>query len=323
MRACRFSSVTSSARAGEELGERVAVGIEHARDLDGVEAHPEPTGAVHRVLDALRRAEGRRHRDAAHRVGPQRVDRERCGDRGVDAAGQPEHSLMEAVLPDVVPEAEHQRPPDLFGVVGRPLRARVGERGIAVQVDDQQVLAEHRGSVAHRAVGRDHHRAAIEHELVLASDRVHVRDPGAGATRPRGQDLGALGGLASVVWRTVDVQDQRQARVARERLGVVPGVLAHRQTDRHPGHLDARPLGAGHEVALLVEDPEVRQLHLVVARLDGAVAQQRRRVVRPRVGTVDEPCDDRARGRRLARERVQRLEVLADELPAVHEVFGG
>ena len=45
--------------------------------------------------------------------GPERLDGDRRGQRGVDAARQAEHRSFEAALARVVARAEHERAPDL------------------------------------------------------------------------------------------------------------------------------------------------------------------------------------------------------------------
>ena len=101
---------------------------------------------------------------------------------------------------------------------------------------------------------------------------------------------------------------------------------ASSQTDR-PSSDDGQPDGAGgvagHEVALLVEHAEVRELDLVVALLHAAVPDQRGGVVQTLFRPVHEPHHHRARrsGGRDG-QRVERGEVVLDEARTKDQVLG-
>ena len=64
--------------------------------------------------------------------------------------------------------------------------------------------------------------------------------------------------------------------------------------------------GSRHEIALLVEHAEVRQLDLVVARLHLTVSDEGGRVVQASLRTVHEPDHHRARRARRSRRRARR-----------------
>ncbi len=228
MRACRFSSATSCLGPGEQAGERPAIRLEHVRDRHRVDPHAQATGALDRVLRALGRGVLGRHREQANGFGTQGVGGERGDQRRVDPAGHPDHDLAEPVLAHVVAEAQHQRSVDLL---------RPGRPGGLLRPGDERRTRRHRASgtstntrsssnIAPRAttvaVGRDDHRAAVEHELVLAADGVHVDEPRAGLTRAIAADLQPFLALAVVIRRAVDVQDDagacgRTRRTARRR----------------------------------------------------------------------------------------------------------
>ena len=72
-------------------------------DRRDVEPDAEARGDVHRVLHALRAGVRRRHREGAHPVRSQRVDRERGDEGRIDPAGEAEDDVVEPVLTDVVP----------------------------------------------------------------------------------------------------------------------------------------------------------------------------------------------------------------------------
>ena len=314
MRACRFSSATSSSVPANRSGERPSVRVEDVRDRHDVDPTPEPSGALHRVLDALGRRVLRRHGEQADGLGTQRVGGERRDQRRVDPPGHPDHDLAEPVLAHVVAEAEHQRPVDLLRT-GRPVGCAGRRRPVRRRRrPDRRRTTRSSSNIARArhdlAVGGDDHRAAVEHELVLAADGVHVDDPRAGLTRASAGDLQSLLALAVVIRRAVDVQDDPRtcARVLVERRVAVPRVLADREAELRRRQADRARGGPGHEVALLVEHAEVRELDLVIALLHAAVADQRGGVVQPQVRTVDEPDHHRARrpgGRRRPARRAR------------------
>ena len=234
------------------------------------------------VLDRVVRGVRGRQGDAPHRVGPERVDGD-CGRGGrVDAARQRDPDVAEPVLVHVVAGREHERCPGLAEVV-RPWRhlADLGAcASVEVEVRHDEVLGADGAAGADLPIGTDDERVAVEHDLVLPADLVDVQHervvafgvesgPGlthralaAGVRRGVGDhdDAGALGGIG-------------------ERSLVGPHVLAHRQPDRHPGHVHDHGLVGRREVPGLVEDAVVRQSQLAVRRDDLAVTQERRGVV--------------------------------------------
>ena len=123
----------------------------------------------------------------------------------------------------------------------------------------------------------EHHRRAVEHELVLAADQVHVehrhrRVGGAG----REHRL-ALVDAPGVVRRRVDVDDELGAPggLRADRPVRAPGVLADRTADAHAGDHEQRPVdGRRREVALLVEHRVVRQEVLAVDALHARRARR-------------------------------------------------
>ena len=143
-----------------------------------------------------------------------------------------------------------------------------------------------------------------------------IQPPNSRARSP--QHPGAFLELPPVIRRAVDVGDERDTAVVGERTFRVPGVLAHRQPHRDAA--DRHLLGplAGDEVALLVEDPVVRQHDLVVADAYLASGEVRGRVVEPAVGPVHETGDHRTRIGRLGGELLEGGQVVAHELRAEH-----
>ena len=124
-------------------------------------------------------------------------------------------------------------------------------------VDHEAVFGELGRAVDHRPVGSDHHAGAVEDELVLAPDQVHVHEGRPRRPGPGREHLLPLGRLAAVERGGVDVEQHTRPRPrlqVRRPVGE-PHVLA----DRHPGG-DAGdvPEASGsrpHEIAVLVEHP--------------------------------------------------------------------
>jgi hypothetical protein len=213
-------------------------------------------------------------------------------------------------------------------------RARLSlERPVVAErhVDAEALGLELAGAVDQLAAGVHDERAAIEDELVLAADAVHVDHRHPVAARHLVDELAPPGGLLEVERRGVrDKQDPRaRGGLHLGRAVARPRVLA----DHDPGDgLSDAPqpvrLGARREVARLVEDLVVRQERLVVHPANLPVARQRRadrhvavaRVPRaPRRHAVDR-ADHRRRLARLHRDPAQPVERAVDELLAQHEV---
>jgi hypothetical protein len=234
-----------------------------------------------------------------HVLGAERVGGDHGDEGRVDTARQPEHDVREPVLGDVVPRGEDEGVVDLADVVeerldrrgsaglgvigdrarhggerqrhGRVAAARVeqagAEDGPDVEVDDRGALAE-LGQARHDvAVVVDDERGAVEDQLVLPADLVHVGDVAVRVLGARRDHALALDLSALEVRRAVRDGDELGTSRGLGRDGSVgtPHVLAHRDPD-----LDARDLEqlqrvvAGGEVPLLVEDRVVGQEALVV-----------------------------------------------------------
>ena len=171
------------------------------------------------------------------------------------------------------------------------LAAAPGRRRVQRQVDGEQVLDELRGAGQQLPVGADHQRVAVEDQLVLAAHLVAVDDRRAGLGGAAAHQRQPEVVLGPLVRRGVGGDDQVDAGLPGDpaRAALDPEVLADGQRDVDPVQPDDRQLGAGHEVAGLVEDAVVGQVPLVVAGHHLAAVQQRRGVARgapPRVGVA-------------------------------------
>ncbi|HEX8582092.1 MAG TPA: nitrilase-related carbon-nitrogen hydrolase, partial [Acidimicrobiales bacterium] len=187
-------------------------------------------------------------------------------------------------------------------------------RRVDPQVHAHQVLDELRRPAEQLPVGGHGHRVAVEDELVLAADLVAVDDRGPRLGRPAADQRQAQVVLGPLVGRGVGGDDEVHPGLAGDaaRAALDPEVLADGQRDVHPVQPHDRQLGAGHEVAGLVEDAVVGQVPLVIADDDLAAVQQRGRVARgaaPRVGVagpvvVGVGVVDRGRARALGVRQV-------------------
>ena len=126
----------------EARRERLLEGGDDLVDRQLAEVDPEALREPPRVAAGALRREPRRHRDAVHPLGAERLDRERRGQRRVDPAGQPDDDVAKAVLLHVVAQPELEREPHLLEVVaeGRNrFRGDSPDRGLPLPV------AEHDG----------------------------------------------------------------------------------------------------------------------------------------------------------------------------------
>ena len=115
-------------------------------------SQPSPLGEPLRVAARPLRRVARRHRDAVHALGAERLDRERRDECRVDPAGDADDDLLEAVLAHVVAEPELERQPHLLEVVAERRRA-------AARPCPSARAARRRGSSRPRRGRRDPARA--------------------------------------------------------------------------------------------------------------------------------------------------------------------
>ena len=258
--------------AGERAGERLPESADDPLDRDLAEVDAEVDAHLAGVVARALRRVARRHRHRVHAVGAERVGADRCGQRRVDAAGDPEHDVAEAALLDVVADAEAEREAHLLelrrerdddGLDGLPCgrtatgasitvaggRALAGALELApadvaqpppdrlgrVEIDDEQALLEAGRAGDHLALVVEHDGVAVEDELVLAADEVAEGEVRGVVARPGDEHLLAILGLADVERRGGEVDDQLRAR-EREvggRRARLPDVLADRRADEH------------------------------------------------------------------------------------------
>ena len=253
-----------------------------------MDAHTERPRQRARVVLGSRGGVGGRHDRHAHPLGAERVRGEAADQRRVNPTGEAEHHVGESVLAHVVAQAEAQRGVDLglrWGNWRRQRsRWRLGGGSGEIELAHKHVLLELRGASDRRAGGVEHEGVTVEDELVLTADQRAEGDVRAVlASALRKQTL-ALQALAGVVGGGGDVEDQPRSRrdLFCRRSARPPQVLADRQPDGLPPDVDHRARVSGHEVALLVEDAVVGEMHLAVDRAHAAVGEHRGGVVHAR-----------------------------------------
>ena len=257
-------------------------------------------------------------------VGAQRVDRHAGDDGRVDAARQADDHIGETVLAHVVAGAQHDRLIQLG--IGRQRRGHArrdrlvvhdgmlgyqqrGHRlnghatpgvqqalaidGLDLDIGDHQFLDELRGAGDERAVGVEHHRSPVEHQLVLPAHLVHVHQRAAGIGGTGGQHALAPGHLAGVERRAIDVDVQfcTAGGLMCQRSGGAPHVFADADAHLHTtDHVQLVRIVhvAGCEVAGLVEDGVVGQQPFAIRADHFAVGAHRSGVVQIAI-RVDEP----------------------------------
>ncbi len=317
-------------------------------------ADPEVRGQRVRVGEASLAREAGGHEHADHVLGPEGVGRDRGDERRVDAARQPDEHVGEAVLADVVARAEHERLVDLAHRFEQrldpvcapgPAELRLGdrdlrqlrspqastrierpaaERGVHVDVADEQVLLELLGPGHEVTALVEQHRRAVEDELVLAADEVDIEDGHRRVGRARREHRLALAQAARVEGRGVDVHDELGATrsLRQDRTVRAPRVLADRDGHAHAGDHEQRAVARPRlEVALLVEHGVVREQVLPVDAEHAAVRADRGRVVEVTVG-LGEP-DHRRHPAGAGGELLERLPGLRDERGPQQQVLRG
>ncbi len=209
----------------------------------------------------------RRHRHTMDVIGTEGIDGDAGDDGRVDATRQRDHDVVETVLGAVVACAEHQCVVQLAIRVERlgdrdrcwrlvddrsvaddhGREQRVGhpasriEQPLAVHrrhrhVDHEQILDELRCPRQQGALVVEHDRTTVEHQLVLATDLVDVHDRRVRVGRPCRQHPLALGALAGVERRRVDVDADlgTGGSLLGDRPERTPDVLADRDADLDP-----------------------------------------------------------------------------------------
>ncbi len=215
---------------------------------------------------------------AADRVGGHGRD-----ERGVDAARQSQAYAAETVLGHVVLQSEHARGVYLLVRIGlgRDRRGLLA-RGDGVQVEEAQVLHEHRRAFQQRSVGVDDEAATVEDQIVLAAHLVDVDQRRVHFGRAAYREVEARVGLAFLVWRAVHGEQQVDVLLGEfgHRAAVLPDVLADGHADAGAVHVEDDGFVAGAEDAEFVEDAVVRQEVLVVSGPYHAVVQYDEAVAR-------------------------------------------
>ncbi len=257
----------------------------------------------------------------------------------------PTTAVGEPALPRVVADPEDERATErlerlALGVVGKVRRLRAGDRRDArpVEVDDDEVLLEERGAGPDAAASVEGHRPAVEDQLVVPADEVHVDHGDAPvASEPR-EHPSPQAGLPLGERRGRDVDDQvgpaRQERLSRvvaietalaEEVLVVPEVLADREADPPAAEPDEGRGLRGLEVAHLVEDVVGREEALPGNGGGPAVPQEDRRVEQGLSGLRgirEERPGQQGGPSRAARELAEKPGRLRLERGAVEEVAG-
>ena len=179
-----------------------------------------------------------------------------------------------------------------FGAAARVMEAALGD-GVEVDVRDQQLLFELSAAGEHAAFGVAHERVAVEHELVLAADRVQVGDGDQVVGGARGDHARPVEGLPAVVGRGVDVDAELGAaeRHRIERQAGIPDVFADADAERDwvgPGRAVDGHSTARREVAFLIEHAVVGQAALVVGVDPAAIDEQGGGVVSIAIAPIHE-----------------------------------
>ena len=170
--------------------------------------------------------------------------------------------------------------PSHVRAVARVAQPRGGDRARVDRAERERLL-ELRRPGQDLAVLVDREAVAVEDELVLAAHGVHEDDGGEVVHRALDEHPLAPGAHAAPIGdadRFTITWAPASASVIAGRAGL-PDVLADAEPDRDAVQLDDRRLGARLEVALLVEDAVVRQVHLAVGGHHVAVGEHRGGVV--------------------------------------------
>ena len=182
-----------------------------------IESATQSVGQIAGVTHRPWRAIARRHRYTANGARTQSIDRQGTGNGRVDPTGEPYDRLPESVLVHIVTQSNHERRVHRL-IPRKPLvyHGRCGCRlsnfetgGVDRNVDYKTLLLELPRSKRELTKRIEHHGFAIEDQLVLSADHVQIYN---GQSRAFGccrQQSSALNPFSDVIWRSIDVQQDR------------------------------------------------------------------------------------------------------------------
>ena len=231
-------------------------------DRDGEVPDAQVFGECFCIRQGCVRAVARRHGNSEHILRAQRSSGDDCRQSGINSTAQADDRACKAALVEIVLRAEHERAKRGFKSVMGDIRDRLGQR---IKVHHDQVRFE-LFRLGHQFASRiDHHAAAVEDQLIIAADLIHVDYRQGEFPCPIGEQALACLDLVEGEWRRREVEDcvrallcQRAKRVEAisesQRAFGTPEVLADCNAEfRFTKSCDVR-IGAGLEVASLIED---------------------------------------------------------------------
>ena len=224
--------------AGEQIGASARSSPSTALlDRHHVVVHAERLGDRRCIVQRFLRGVSVGQHHAAHALGAQRIGRHRGAQRGIDAAGQPEHHALKAVLVDIVAQAEHAcHVIGVVGFLGGGIRARLAVPRAAARTQCVVTIASRNAGSwkATRPIGIERKRDPVEHQFILAADLIDVDQRQSRFDHAAHRDIEPMLGLAAPVGRTVRHQQDFAASLG-ETLDDLrtPDVLADRNADAH------------------------------------------------------------------------------------------
>ncbi len=259
-------------------------------------------------------------------VRSQRIDSHRRHDGAVDAAGEAQNHVLEAVLVDIVTQPQHTGPPwrfiDRGKISDHAVDAAPAIVGVMPVRDDEVGLEAL--ALQHQLVAGLHGEGrAVVDQFVLAADLVQVEHGDVVFPHPVLDQ--ALAGvlLVAPVGRTVGTEQDARAVVDQVLADLgVPDVLADRHADRD--NLDGERLGQrpGGEIALFEEHVVIGELALEARSDHFPVLGQQHGIVQGVALPPDrrqQQADSGAAGR--LRKGVRSLDGIGDELRLEQQVL--
>src|SRR6185503_6338867 len=184
-------------------------------------------------------------------------------------------------------------------------------------------LAEEGKTMGERAVSVHDERSAVEHELVLATDLVDVRERNAGFGRARSRQLEPFLELVDLERRAVRHEENLGASPSQMLAdGGKPDILANWHAETNTAKRDRRRQRTWFEHALFVEDAVVGQL-VLEAKLGTSVRHERGGIVQTAIGSPGQRDYQRRPPRSgLAFELAQRARGRVHERRTEDEILG-
>ena len=180
------------------------------------------------------------------------------------------------VLGHIILQAKHAGGVHLFVRIGLGCdRSSFLAFGSGVEVEEAQILHEHRRTFQQRAIGIDHEAATVKHQIILTTHLIEVDHRRVHFSRTAYRKIESSISLTLLIRRTVHGKQQINMLLGKfcHRTAILPDILANSHTNTCAIHIKHHGLIARTENAEFVKHAIIGQEVLVIAVPNHAVMQ--------------------------------------------------